>query len=583
MLDRPDSHFSRSTRQRIGGRWALAWQTYILTGALGLLALLAGEAQSARGNLAALSWLLIGLGAMAVIGVVLLAFNVTLFRNRRQHPVPIWVVVAADGFVGLAFTLAVRAGASIAGLPTSTNLLESCVLNVLFAMWWGPSLSYFMDLREDWMQEQERLVNEFLEVERSALQQGELLALLQKEIDAQVADELSPARTRIESLQRELSELSNLTVRPPTQWHEAAQLLRDTAEASVRPLSRQLLRAAERSYPRTRWWSLLANVVRKQPFQPFAFAVIDILGTFSPLIRDFGAARGLALLIGGLTWTLLLMLIANALMRLFPRRHSFIFVTALIALQSTVLFRGLFREAWVSGSVSSSWVITQVIAGIAVVFVTSGIGAWWSQRVEVRDTLREEIRSDRVQALAVSQQVALLAHETSRSLHGSVQTRLVSCAMAIEQASTTGDTGLLNSALNEAILVLEQPVPETHAAKSVAKEVERKVALWDGLCSFAILIDSTVATVESSVAVTVGRIVEESISNALRHGKATFIDISITRIDESNVQVVVIDNGLGPRGGKASLGSAFLEQASAGRWSLRALSSGSQLEALVTA
>jgi signal transduction histidine kinase len=83
--------------------------------------------------------------------------------------------------------------------------------------------------------------------------------------------------------------------------------------------------------------------------------------------------------------------------------------------------------------------------------------------------------------------------------------------------------------------------------------------------------------------VTIGRIVEEGISNAIRHGKATSIDISVTRVDELTVRVEVLDNGHGPQGGKASVGSAFVQQASSGRWSLTACSSGSQLEALVTA
>ena len=185
--------------------------------------------------------------------------------------------------------------------------------------------------------------------------------------------------------------------------------------------------------------------------------------------------------------------------------------------------------------------------------------------------------------MAMSQQVALLARETSQVLHGSVQTRLVSCAMAIEQASASGDTDLLNAALNEAIVVLERPVLESSDTRSLADEVSRKTELWEGLCSFTVALDPAARSVGSTAAVTIGRIVEEGISNAIRHGKATSIDISVTRVDELTVRVEVLDNGHGPQGGKASVGSAFVQQASSGRWSLTACSSGSQLEALVTA
>lgn len=583
MLDGLDPLHSRTARQRIGGRWALAWQTYLITGALGILALLAGEAQSSIGTFPAFSWFLLGLAGMAGIGIVLAALNYTIFRNRRARPLPIWVVVIADGCLGLVFTLVTGFGASMLDLPTSSNLLERCLLNMMYAMWWGPTLSYFMDLREQWATEREQLVSEFVQVELTAIQQGELMSLLQEELDDEIADELSPARERINALRLESEAPGQGVGKTTAEWHEAAQLLRGTAENSIRPLSRQLLKETEKKYSGTRWWTLLANVVRKQPFQPLAFAVIDILGTFSPLIRTYGATKGLALLFGGLAWTVLLMLIANALMRRFPRAHAQIFIAALVTLQSTVLLRSYFREMWEPGSAAPSWFITQVIAGIAVVFVTSGIGAWWSQRVEIRTTLREEIHSDRVQAMAMSQQVALIARETSQVLHGSVQTRLVSCAMAIERASASGDADLLNAALNEAIVVLERPVLESSDTRSLADEVSRKTELWEGLCSFSVALDPAARSVGSTAAVIVGRIVEEGISNAIRHGKATSIDISVTRFDASTVRVIVLDNGHGPQGGKASVGSAFVQQASANRWSLTASSSGSRLEAFVSA
>ena len=183
----------------------------------------------------------------------------------------------------------------------------------------------------------------------------------------------------------------------------------------------------------------------------------------------------------------------------------------------------------------------------------------------------------------MSQQVALLARETSQVLHGSVQTRLVSCAMAIEQASASGDTALLNAALNEAIGVLDQPVVASPEARSLADEVSRKTGLWEGLCSFTVDLDPAAHSVGSAAAVTIGRIVEEGISNAIRHGKATSINITVTRLNESTVRVVILDNGHGPQGGKPSVGSAFVQQASAGRWSLTSRSSGSQLEAFVSA
>lgn len=576
MLVEPDPLTSRTARQRIGGRWSLSWQTYLITGVLGVLALLAGEAQTAIGNFPALTWLMLAVLGMLAVGVVLLFFNFTLFRNRRVQPLPIWLVVLADGFLGVVFTIVPSVGASLLDIATTSNLTEKLILNALTAMWWGPTLSYFMDLRQQWATERDELVADHIQVELTSMAQGELIGLLQEELNAKVVDELSSARSHVATLRRDFA--------PTTaDWQEAANVLRGTAEHAVRPLSRELLESSKLQYPRMRWWTLLANVVRHQPFNLFGLAVIDILGTFSAQIRTFGWLHGMTLLFGGLAWSLILMWIGNALMRRFPRHHATIFISTLIALQSTVLLRGVLRETWLPGSASLPWAMTQVIAGVAVVFATSGFGAWWSQRIELRATLREEINADRVRAMARSQHVAELARETSQVLHGTVQTRLVSCAMAIEQASASGDTELLNTALNEAIIVLEQPSGETPGARTLQEEVARKLELWDGLCEITCTIEPDTHDVNAHSALTIGRVVEEGISNAIRHGKATSITITITRVDDSCLRLAVIDNGLGPQHGSASIGTAFIQQASENHWSLTATQSGTLLEVFISA
>ena len=75
----------------------------------------------------------------------------------------------------------------------------------------------------------------------------------------------------------------------------------------------------------------------------------------------------------------------------------------------------------------------------------------------------------------------------------------------------------------------------------------------------------------------IGRIVEEGISNAIRHGKATRIDIVVSTRPDGTCDVAITDNGTGPLGGKPGVGSALLHQSSAGAWSLIALDRGSRL------
>ena len=69
-------------------------------------------------------------------------------------------------------------------------------------------------------------------------------------------------------------------------------------------------------------------------------------------------------------------------------------------------------------------------------------------------------------------------------------------------------------------------------------------------------------------AVVVGRVVEEAISNAIRHGHAPRIQVRVTRDADDQLLVSVTDNGTGPQGGSPGLGSAYLAMVSEGTWSM---------------
>jgi signal transduction histidine kinase len=184
---------------------------------------------------------------------------------------------------------------------------------------------------------------------------------------------------------------------------------------------------------------------------------------------------------------------------------------------------------------------------------------------EMRDAFRASVTAETIAALARGHRVADVTREVARELHGSVQTRLVACAMAMDKASNEGDRGALAAALAEAQQVLAVPLSVPAGATSVADEVRRKIALWGDLCDFSIDVDpGAEGAVQADV---VGRIVEEGLTNAVRHGSATAVEVRV-EVSDGEVLVQIADNGAGPGGGAAGLGSAMLDQATARRWRL---------------
>lgn len=578
---------ARTLRQRIGGRWGLAWQAFAVTAALGVFSLFAGEQYSTTSTEVFLTWLALGIAGTAALGVFFIFLDLTIFRNRREHPLPVWVVVVADGIFGVIFSVVVGGGAAYFDLETNTTFVQRIVLNALYAMWWGPALAYFLDYREEALKTRQALIDSAVNLHIAELQRSEIVERLHQEILDEVGDELSPVRTHITEYLESTGHSDQLTRRtgaPPTEdWRSISQLLMGTAQDSVRPLSKRLWQVGVKRYPKTPWWALVQNIFRHQPFRPLAYAVVDILGTLAVYLNVFGFSQGLFIIFGGLAITVSLLLAANALMLRYPQHHSMIFIGTIVVLQVTVIFRTVFREMWIPGSAPLSWQLTQVIAGVVVIFVTSGFGAWRAKDRELQTNFKAEIQLDQIEAIAQSRQVATLALESAQILHGAVQTRLVACAMMIDQASKDGDESKLNLALEEALNILHNPLPGEKRSGSVTDEVSRKTALWDGLCECDINISPEANTTSLSTVITLGRVVEEGISNAIRHGQATRITITITMSPESNYQVCLQDNGLGPTKSTPGMGSAYLTQVSNGQWSLSAGQQGSDLLVTVLA
>jgi signal transduction histidine kinase len=111
---------------------------------------------------------------------------------------------------------------------------------------------------------------------------------------------------------------------------------------------------------------------------------------------------------------------------------------------------------------------------------------------------------------------------------------------------------------------------------SEGAEVERKVRLWDGFCDVDVRLDESLAD-SSDNAVIVGRVVEESVANSIRHGQASHINVDVSCDADGRVQVSIIDNGTGPQGGSRGMGSAYLSMVSDGGWTMEATEHGTRV------
>ena len=362
-------------------------------------------------------------------------------------------------------------------------------------------------------------------------------------------------------------------------WLDVAGELRTAASATVRPLSRRLWAYAPARIPGPGLGRILRTIITEQPFQPLVLILIYWATTFGGTIAALGWVDGLlAVLIG----TVLIAIVlggANVLMRRHPRLHAVIFIMATVLLQVTGLLTFVLRDVWSAAPYTWAEYALSCIGGVVLILVTSGFGSVRTYRSDLARTFRAGIDEEFQASMATSVHVAQLAREAARVLHGSVQTRLVACAVAIEQASQTRDVDAFQAAMREAHAALVPPSLVVEESRTLGEHLDRTVALWSGLCSVRVMIDPDASQERGVLARDVGRFVEEAINNAVTHGDATEISVGVQSTRDA-VHIEVIDNGSGPGGGRPGLGSALFDSLCI-NWQLAPVDGGSKVVAAI--
>jgi signal transduction histidine kinase len=526
------------------------------------------------------------IGSFAIVGVVialglglylLILDRCTPFRHRSVRPIsPLWLALTLGGGMAVVAT-ARRVALSLVGKTSTIGPLELELL--AFGAWFWMGMILFLDQVDRARRNRATLVDQKIRLELASLQQLVLLEEMRKDLYSEVDVELSPNRVALDQRLEELERQATSTTAG-----DVPELIRQIADSTIRPLSQRLWMNPADDIPHVRWGTTVLETIKNEPFRPFALILIHVLGTVATNTLLFGATTATLMALAVSTYVLAVTVPANFAMKRYPAHHQALFLFTCFLLQLNAIPIALWRNSISPSSGSPAWIAVQVVASLLLILITSGFASWNRMRRSIDALYLESIDSAQVQSIAQSRIATELAQELSRELHGTVQTKLVACAMASDYAVKSGDLEKLKLAVYEAQRVLRSDLEVAANDRSVSEEIHHKISLWEGLCSFTTVIDPIVdlrAYGDHDAARTVGRVVEEGISNAIRHGEAGDISVTITTDPDGSIRIVIVDDGHGPTENSPGIGSAFLTQATQGHWSLSASLYGSQLNASV--
>jgi signal transduction histidine kinase len=209
-----------------------------------------------------------------------------------------------------------------------------------------------------------------------------------------------------------------------------------------------------------------------------------------------------------------------------------------------------------------------VLASLLVVVLTNAAMASQLSQETIIERLHATIDATVTEAQARNRELARASRTLARYVHGTLQSRLLASALAIEQAERIGDAAAFDHALEqarEALLLPELlPPPETHLAAAI----NRAMMLWQGIATITVHITQELPPLPPSSVAEICLIVEEGVANAMRHGSALTVAVTLAPNADGSLTITITDDGTGPTGGSPGLGSTIFDQASTAPWTL---------------
>jgi two-component sensor histidine kinase len=165
-----------------------------------------------------------------------------------------------------------------------------------------------------------------------------------------------------------------------------------------------------------------------------------------------------------------------------------------------------------------------------------------------------------------------LSHQWAIFIHGKILTRLAATALKLETLAKQENSKAFDETLDTLESLLADPAAEfDETPRDLQAEVNTRLQPWQGLLEINLYIDPALQSVKNSRVRDLGEVMEELLSNSIRHGKAKKIDLKLVPSGKNEIEIISTDDSTVEPPAKsqnAGLGTRIFNLASDGRWSI---------------
>ena len=558
-------------RELLGGRNSFSLGPYLFFSPLMVIVNPIAEATLSDRKSFAL-WLLTSSISFLVLILVIYIFQLILTKNHNFTVLPVWTifVVALIAATSRALTTAGLAHfldlTSQVGVSPATSFARGVLIGFLLVPIFGVLSNYVASTKSKRKFLMEKL-------------------LILKSINFESQANLQHVRQRArESIENEYSLLISETKKQilnaegkslAEQYDHMAKVLTHSAEDLIRPLSHRLMEEEVKDFPAPSLPTIFLLALRNPVLPIVPIQLLSFISTATVVSREVtSVTKILILCFIQISLMSIQVLGVRIVIRRYGTRRKYHFGLVVMGLSTGV-------SLWVNKSLVELFYQDQFEFYQPAPFLLSFF--WWlgifiivsfianlsQSDIKSEEFISELIESNSLDQLLIQKETSQVRQDIARYLHGNLQSRVMALGLSL-QVTEVKDQNNMNSALTIASSLLDSPFSEliTTEERSLIDEVSYNISRWDGLLKVVSRVEIPDSALSPIQIRAVGAAIEEALANALRHGLAKEIGISIYE-DGIGLTLTIQDDGIGPRNTPPGLGSRLFDTVATRGWSLK--------------
>lgn len=495
--------------------------------------------------------------ALSICAIWVLVFSKTIFRNRARNPVPLfWVIIFSASVGALKGTMT---GLGCWLLQIESDLGSTIVDRVgqtsLLGAWLIPAISLVAHRLSVLQAQRDSLVAE--RVSNTLIESG----------IAQTRDNQASLRAFADMAKYELSSIGRST-NGEDSANQYARAIRRLVAEQLRPLSHRIW---EQENKRISSFSL-SEIARQAIFSftqaRTVVAVVYAITAFPSIIKSVGISEGILRSI--LAGTVIQ--VGFWLMSEFRPKKYWVatcwFLLANLAVSFLTFVTGEIVFGYVSAFDEFQTVLAVWLWLTQLTFISAFLFGVRKGSSEIKQEFADLYGSETIDRAVRLSQARIQNRDFANYLHGQVQNKLLAVALGLEKGEATKEELEQALALVENILKTLDSGFQTLNSGDLESELAKLSNQWLGFVRITWNLDSHLKNLETRKRILLIQLIDEATSNAIRHGLAKNVFVLAKVLSDQKINLEVIDDGIGPRAGKAGLGSTFFNSVSKGNWDL---------------